>query len=360
MIELLTFEEAILKSASCSTRHLLLGNGFSIACVPTIFTYNSLFAEADFSENPEIELAFKKLSTTDFELVINALEKSSVLLPAYSEKLDDLCGKMSLDADKIKELLIDIIAKRHPEFPSQIEDEKYKSCRKFLSHFVFKGSKGRVYTLNYDLLLYWTLMHVDESEKFELMHNDGFGRDTIVENGEVEESNELTWQGKSTSQNIHYIHGALHLFDVGFQLEKFSWVNTGVTLIQQARKALKLNKFPLFVTEGDSEKKMNKITHNAYLFNSYESFEGVAQAGYGKPGNTCLFTYGVSFSENDRHIFNKVANGKIKKFFVGIYGDPSSTNNQKIISLAESLKSSRRDYPLEIEYYDSQTANVWG
>jgi hypothetical protein len=74
-MNIITFNEAIQKSNSYTTRHLLLGNGFSIACVPSIFTYNSLFEEADFSSNPEIEKAFKNLSTTDFELVINALEK---------------------------------------------------------------------------------------------------------------------------------------------------------------------------------------------------------------------------------------------------------------------------------------------
>lgn len=360
-MNLITFNEAIKKSNSYTTRHLLLGNGFSIACVPSIFTYNSLFEEADFSSNPEIEKAFKNLSTTDFELVINALEKASLVLPAYDENFEKICKKMNLDANVIKELLIETIAERHPAYPSEIPENKYKACRKFLSHFVYSKSKGRIYSLNYDLLLYWTLMHEIEDESFQLDHNDGFGRDSTFENGEVDISSELIWKGKQSAQNVHYLHGALHLFDSGIQLEKFSWIDTGMTLIEQARKALKKNKFPLFVTEGNSDKKMTKISHSAYLFNAYNSFEGITKSGLSKkPGNTCLFTYGVSFSDNDKHIFNKIANGRIKHLFIGIYGDPKAERNENIIAIAESLKSSRREHSLDITYFDAETAKVWG
>ena len=58
MTNVITFQEAIKKADTYNTKHLLLGNGFSIACVPSIFTYNSLFEEADFSIYPEIEKAF--------------------------------------------------------------------------------------------------------------------------------------------------------------------------------------------------------------------------------------------------------------------------------------------------------------
>ena len=39
-------------------------------------------------------------------------------------------------------------------------------------------------------------------------------------------------------QNIHYLHGALHLFDAGSELKKFTWVNTGRRLTEQIREAL--------------------------------------------------------------------------------------------------------------------------
>ena len=60
-------------------------------------------------------------------------------------------------------------------------------------------------------------------------------------------------------QNIHYLHGALHLFDAGHQLQKYTWVNTGNALVDQATEALKNDLFPVFVAEGDSKSKLTKI-----------------------------------------------------------------------------------------------------
>lgn len=357
---LITFDKAIEVASQYSTKHLLLGNGFSIACDPSIFTYDSLFNEADFSNNIEIKKVFDNLRTTDFELVIDALQKSSLVLPAYITDEDGLCEKLNSDAYKIKELLINTIASRHPANPSEISEETYDHCRLFLSHFIKKENKGRIYTLNYDLLLYWTLMHELDDKNSNNKFSDGFGRDSWKEDGEIQYSDELTWQGKSSYQNIHYIHGGLHLYDKGDDIQKFSWIDTGQSLIEQSRTALEDNKFPLFITEGDHEKKMEKIHHSAFLYTSFKSFEDVANAGMAGKGNTCLFTYGVSFSQNDKHIFNKIAKGKIKHLFVSIYGDMQSEDNQRIFSLAEALKEQRDKYPLKITYYSAESANVWG
>ncbi len=51
----------------------------------------------------------------------------------------------------------------------------------------------------------------------------------------------VEWQGEGAAhgQNIHYLHGALHLFDAGYQLQKYTWVNTGKALVDQANEALK-------------------------------------------------------------------------------------------------------------------------
>ena len=243
--------------------------------------------------------------------------------------------------------------------PSDIPDKKYHTCRDFLSYFVSDDKKSNIYSLNYDLLLYWTLMHEFEDEDFNLVFNDGFYKEYDEELHEA--SSELYWEGKTSEQNIHFLHGSLHLFQGNGLLEKNTWVNTGVRLITQARIALNNDKFPLFVAEGNTEKKMSKIFHNPYLFNSYKSFEDVSNGGKGKtPGNTCIFTYGLSFADNDVHIFNKIANGKIKHLFVSIYGDPENESNASIFARCESMKDKRDEYPLSITYFDADSANVWG
>src|SRR5689334_12717731 len=81
---ILTFQEALRESARYSKRHLLLGNGFSIACRPNIFAYGKLYEEADFSKlSPTAKFAFEALGTQDFERVIKALRDAHAVLAAY-------------------------------------------------------------------------------------------------------------------------------------------------------------------------------------------------------------------------------------------------------------------------------------
>lgn len=193
---------------------------------------------------------------------------------------------------------------------------------------------------------------------------DGFGRDTFIDNGEVEVSDYVTWQGTSNARNqsTFYLHGALHLFDVGADLQKYTWIDTGIPLVDQTRSALENDKFPLFVSEGDSAKKMSSITHSAYLYHNYKSFNGVCSTvSRGKAPNTCLFTYGVSFAENDNHILDIIALGTIKQIYVSLYGDSSSATNKDIIKKVNKLAAYRSDkFPLTITYFNAESANVWG
>src|SRR5690554_1563474 len=110
MSKVTSFKQAIQNSQIHNKRHLLLGNGFSIACIPTIFTYQSLYSEADFSKNPEIKKVFEKLNTTDFELVIKSMEQTALLLEIYKPEKKKLIHRLRKDAEKVKELLIQTIA----------------------------------------------------------------------------------------------------------------------------------------------------------------------------------------------------------------------------------------------------------
>lgn len=354
MTKVVTFQEALKEAKQYDKKILLLGNGFSIACVPTIFTYKSLFEQADFSEMPEAEAVFKLLKTEDFEEVIHALENTSLILPAY-KSMPKTVAKMKEHAAKIKEILVQTIAKNHPSHPGEIPEAKYLACVSFINHFL--DGKGAVYTFNYDLLLYWAWMFGLDRDLLLVEPNDGFGKNFLEDEYGVEDY--VVWQGDTNQhgQNIHYLHGALHVFDTDTEVEKFTWSNTGVRLIKQIRGALSEDRYPLFVAEGESSKKLAKIKHSAYLYHSYKSF-GVNMM-QGAKSKTCLFTYGVSFSLNDSHITRKIANGKCRHLFVSLFGDPKSAANKKIIAAVEELRS-RRATPLKVAYYDAESAKVWG
>ncbi len=355
MTQVISFEEAIHKSAGCKKRHLLLGNGFSIACKPDIFTYQSLQEQADYKDLPEVAGIFDALATRDFELVIKALQDTSTVLPFYDTGAGALAQRISNHANILKHLLVKTIAGNHPAIPNEIEDEKYWACRKFLSYFLNSDNAGNVYTLNYDLLLYWAVLHEDRpfSNPVDLKKNDGFGRDDYGANEDF-----VTWQGESSAhgQNIHYLHGALHLFDAGVDLHKYTWSQTGVRLLDQTREALDNGLFPLFVAEGTNDQKLTKIKHSGYLYHSYKSFSGVMRT----KGAT-LFIYGHSLADNDRHILNKIVRGKIEEIYVSVHGDIDSESNRKLVANTESLMSLRNhDAPLKVTFYDAASANVWG
>ena len=355
MADLLTFDEAIEHSAQFKKRHLLLGNGFSIACRPKIFTYGSLFEQADFSSAPRLPAVFDAVGTTDFEHVIKMLEDASRVVPVYSKEAKEAAAAMAADAEALKDILIQTVANNHPNIPNEINDEQFWACRRFLAHFLGDENKdGKVYTLNYDLLLYWTLMHEDMGfdDPISLAANDGFDRD------EDTEPEYVNWMGESGAhgQRVHYLHGALHLFDAGAELQKYTWVNTGKPLLEQAREAMGARKFPLFVAEGKSNQKLAKIKHSAYLHHSYKSFS--SQMGQ---RNDALFIFGHSLAENDQHILKKIARGKIGQIYVGLYGDPNSDGNKAIRSAANALGAHRDErVPLSVAFFDAGSAQVWG
>ena len=354
MTEILTFQQALDDSTSYSKRHLLLGNGFSIECCPDIFHYGSLFQKSDFGKHEELRLVFQHLGTEDFETVIRNIEGAATLIPIYAPLELSLADRLTSDALALKEILVQTIAGNHPNIPFEIPEEKFFSCQQFLSHFLGSNFSGQVFTLNYDLLLYWTLMHQEKLPLDQplLAKNDGFGNDEDDPNADY-----VVWQGETGahSARIHFLHGALHLFDAGNELQKFTWIRTDNRLIDQARSAISGNKFPLFVSEGTSEQKKRKIRHNAYLYQGFKQLTANAQTG-----THCFFVHGHSLADNDNHILFRLGRGRFKKLYVSLFGDPQSDGNKKIIRKAEELATLRSwRAPLAVAFYDSASAEIW-
>ena len=172
----------------------------SAALAARTSTHDALFDRADFNVlSPLARDSFRVLGTTDFEIVMRALRNAARLLTIYAPTHPELAAQMQRDAEGLREVLVQAIAQNHPEFPAAIADDQYRGCRVFLANF------ANIYTLNYDLLLYWALMH-DELPPA-VPCDDGF---RTPEDG-VEEY--VTWEPGRHAQNIHYLHGALHIFD---------------------------------------------------------------------------------------------------------------------------------------------------
>lgn len=357
--KLISFADGLKAADQYSKKHLLLGNGFSIACKPDIFVYGSLFEEAKKTMSKELAAIFAAMGTQDFEEVIRALQHAAAIVSVYRPKFVATKKLLLADAEKLKTDLIQAVAGRHPARPNDISDGRYAACRQFLRNFVGEGASGKIYTMNYDLLLYWALMHEEEDvlARISLDHDDGFRKDQADYDAPYVE-----WQGEGAAhgQNIHYLHGALHLFDAGHHLQKYTWVNTGKALVDQANEALKKNLFPVFVAEGDSNSKLTKIQHSAYLHHNFKSFAGVCQTKSRE--GTALFVYGHSFAKNDAHVLNMIGYGKIAHLFVSLYGDPNGAANNAIRNSVDKIAALRpKGHPtLKVDFFDAASAKVWG
>ncbi|MCH5715569.1 DUF4917 family protein [Niabella hibiscisoli] len=187
--KLISFDEAL--RISGDKKHLLLGNGFSISWKPDTFRYDSLYDRANFKNlNPDIKKVFEKLKTKDFELVMKSLVNAAGVLKVYLPARKRLIAELEQDAVELKNLLVTTIASNHPENPSEISENEYFLANSFLNHF------QNIYTLNYDLLLYWVIMHYNQ-ENDKIKYDDGF---RTPDNGK---SQYVTWDiEKTNTQNI--------------------------------------------------------------------------------------------------------------------------------------------------------------
>lgn len=364
---MISFAQSLEETAG-SRRYLLLGNGFSISLFPGCFSYSSLLDEAKneglFAAEAALEQAFDLLETTDFEAVMEALKASARLAPLYGHD----AARMTAHANLLKEILVGAIAGRHPDRPNAITEEQYQNCRAFLSNFIGmereKNLAGKVFSLNYDLLLYWSILHdiVNinwDTGKFEidvdqhLEHDDGFRAPEDNYDAEY-----VAWDqfSASNSQSVTFLHGALHLYERGPELAKLCWERAGnKPLMDQIRLALDQDRYPLFVSEGTSRSKMERINKSAYLSKGLRSFAGCCGTK-----SAALFVIGHSLAANDEHVLRRIQKGKIGQIYVSIFGDPTSPTNLDIRARAEALANARPEkVPLEVEFVDAATLHIW-
>jgi Domain of unknown function (DUF4917) len=345
----LSFEEALAASKRVGgNRHLLLGNGFSIDCRPEAFTYGNLFEEADLDALAvAAEALFGLFGTADFERVIEALRVSAEVLALYEGDLVT-AERLRFDADALKEALAEVLTRKHPDNVGSIEPEEYAAARRFLANF-----DGKIYTVSYDLLLYWALM---QDAGPPLPRSDGFHSDPDEPDAEW-----VVWDGFTDyRQRIYFLHGGLHLYDAGSRLQKITWARTGVPLVDQIRNALAENVYPLVVTEGTSEQKVSRIEHSPYLYRGLVSMTRCSGS---------LFVHGHSLDANDDHVLRRIEGSKVKAVFVGLHGDPDSEPNRAIRHRAELMSERRTEnetpkpegkrVPLETAFYDAADAASW-
>jgi hypothetical protein len=295
----------------------------------------------------EPEPLFALFGTADFERVIEALRTSEGILELY-EGDPEAAASLGSDASALKEALAEVLARKHPDNVASIEPEEYAAARGFLANF-----DGKIYTVSYDLLLYWTLL---QDEGPPVASGDGFHSDP-----EDPDAEWVVWDGFTYyRQRIYFLHGGLHLYDAGTQLQKITWARTGVPLVDQIRGALADNVYPLVVTEGTSPQKIARIEHSPYLYRGLISMTRIGGS---------LFVHGHSLDPNDEHVLRRIESSKVEAVYVSLHGNPNSAENRKVRHRAEMMVERRAENEvpkppekrigLEVAFYDAESAAAW-
>lgn len=250
---------------------------------------------------------------------------NSIYISQSFNEYPEFVAGIQLDAEKLKNSLVSTIAKTHPNSSNEITDNRYESTRRFLSNF------SNIFTLNYDLLLYW-------ARNMNNLPPDGFNTDDGFRERGI-------WKGDETDQNIFFLHGGLHIYDESGIIKKHLYTNNGERIIDQVRTNLSKNHFPIFVAEPNHEKKLDKILHNPYLNYCYKKLMNI---------DGSLVIFGHSIDDTDTHIFTQAQNSAINNVYISIFGNENTKDNKKTKSNAESFF-----HTCTVNFYQAESTPIW-
>mgnify|MGYP000898289064 FL=1 len=316
--------------------NLLFGNGFSMGFAPQIFSYNALSNFVKDCDDPTVKKLFRIVGTTNFELIMRNLDMFVQFAKEFTPEVD-VASVIEPAKSILKTKLLEAITALHPEHVFEVPEEKSLACANFLKPYL--DSKGSIFSTNYDLLLYWVLMH----------HHTLFG-DNMRDGFLRGDGRDLEWE--SGAQNIYYLHGSLPLFDLGGCIIKEEY-SFDKYLLQNIKKRIDQDQYPIFVTAGTAAEKMDMISHNRYLSYCYDHLANL---------DGSLIVIGFNFGKYDTHIIDAInqaaterkgRNGLLCSLFLGYFNDADKAHLTKLIP-------DFKVQPDKIRLFDVKTANVWG
>ena len=332
----LTFEKAIQECCD-KKKHLLLGNGFSINFDPS-FNYPNLLSKSKLPA--KIKDIFNKQG--DYEQVIDRLNYSSKVFNAINEY--SLANSFSNLAEDLKRDLVTTITKIQSKVHN--DDNRNHNTLKFISNF------NNIFTLNYDLLLYWVIMYA-----VNFYHEDLFGYKNYVKNPDFyprdgfannPNGDDCIWEKDKWEQNVFYLHGGLHLFyDSQNTYKLISDRNNNQSISDKTIFLLTRGISPLVITEGNSKDKKFWIEQNNYLQYCYNKLSEISGV---------LFIHGHSLDKKDKHIFDAINdNPNIQEIYISIHSESGETIDKK----SKLAKDAFNCYKINLHFYDADSANIW-
>lgn len=328
-------ENSILKST------LILGNGASIA-VNQQLNYKSLkeHAEKNGLMNDNVKTLFDTYDTCDFELILRLVWQATNVNEAL--KIPDTTTKETYE--HIRDCLIETVRDIHPTH-ADIEDQ-LPIIYQFIKQF------KTIISLNYDLILYWTMMYGNNQEKDGHVFKDCFNRSDFVDNWKT--YRKLIY-GQKACTLVFYPHGNLILARNRREQEQKIIITYEDDLLEEILHEWKSGVYtPLFVCEGTQEQKKNSIKNSFYLTTISKN---VLPTLYRESVTDGLVIYGWNIGEQDEHILESLLFSP-KKIYISVFNNDQKYCNRVHDFIVERYQKIRKEKP-KIIFFDSQSEGCW-
>ncbi|KAA8734896.1 DUF4917 family protein [Acinetobacter qingfengensis] len=349
---------------------LILGNGAS-RNVSEDFNYKNLKKEAEDRGllSQDVLKLFKTFDTTDFELILRTLFYANLVNVDLGIK-----DNQSTRAYKsISNALITLVRDVHSNYAKV----NFKNIGKFIENFSF------IFPLNYDLIIYWTILYLNENNKNNV-YKDCFGY-----GGKFNKSlfSERYPENNKTSRIVAYPHGmlALNKNKTGQELKvarkKPDGDNLSCELLEEILSNWESQEYsPIFVSEGTSGKKIETIERSRYLNTVYKEYIPnalIPSTTFERKNPKNLTIFGWALGEQDEHIIkaliSKVRGDSLNNMKIA-YSVSSKYKQEQLAGLDLKIKkifkiktwnSDKKDYEyldiknLEILFFDRDSLGSW-
>lgn len=314
---------------------LILGNGASMA-LHQGFAYQSLLEEARrrkfISQN--VEGIFNHLRTKDFERVLRMLWHTSRINKALRIK-DTKTRKAH---ESLRTALVKTVTAIHPAH-SMVCDQ-LPQIAKFMKRFKI------VLSLNYDLLVYWTMQWENER------HQNRF-KDCFI-HGEFDSD----WKdycepygSAHRSTLVFYPHGNLALATDLNGREKKLTANAFSSLLETVSLKWDSGKYsPLIVSEGTSKQKISAISRSPYLKTIHDS----VLPTLGKQ----IAIFGWSLSDSDKHILRAICRGNLAEIAVSVLTSKPKLE-QKCAEIERKIQDASNGHAVKVVFFDANSRGCW-
>lgn len=307
--------------ASHTFQTLITGNGMSINIWPR-FGYSSLYDKAGLSADDRA--VFTACGSTNFEEVLARLAETRQILRATHRR-----------TRWVKRLYGDIRtglfqAVRDSHVPrAQLPDATLLAVAAHLDCYT------KVFTLNYDMLMYWSHMYALGSGSAIDMADFMWGA------AQFDPLDTELFAGRT---GVYYLHGGLHLWRDRSTGIVGKWTHDGQSILRRIEDEYTVSsgRQPLFISEGTSQSKMRAIRGSDYLSFAHQELAD-------DESNTVVF--GTLLGEFDAHIADALKSGQRRVLAFSIHR--GGAGSAAIVALKADLTSRFRGH--NVVFFDSAT-----